>query len=125
VAPYFRFLSGTGSFQQQFYFPGEHREVCFDNAPDHIVRDDRVPVDQLVSEGNDPGGAADFCGKSRIVPECLVQCFANDLELAFDTGPEKRIVFVIRKFFAGNELADQIACFSDIEKIFPGVMRLI
>jgi len=81
-------------------------------------------MDQLVPERNDPGGAADFCGKSRIVTECPVQGFANDLELALDTGPEERIVFVIRKFFVGNKLADEIAGFSDIEKIFPGVMRL-
>jgi len=82
-------------------------------------------VDQLVPEGNDPGSAADFCGKSRIVPECLVQCFANDPELAFDTGPEQRIVLVIGKCFADNELAEQVAGFCDIEKIFPGIMRLI
>jgi len=111
VAPLSQFPLRAVSFQQLLYFPGEHREVCFDNAPDHIVRDNRVPVDQLVSERNNPGRAADFCSKSRIVPECLVQGFPNDPELAFDAETKERIIFVIRKVFAGNELSDRIAGF--------------
>ena len=39
------------------------------------------------------------------------------------TGSKERIVFVIGKCFAGNKLADQIAGFCDVEKIFPGVMQ--
>jgi len=67
-------------FQHPFYFAGEHREVGLDNTPDYFIRNGRVTVNQLVPECDDPWRAAHLFGKTRIVPECLVQYFANDLK---------------------------------------------
>jgi hypothetical protein len=61
-------------------------QARFDDEPDHVVRDARVPMCELVPERDDPARFVDLVSQCRVIPQGLAQRLADDLELTLDGG---------------------------------------
>ncbi len=76
---------------------------------------------QTIAEGNDPARVSDAISNARVHEQGLIQSLSGDLKLPLNGGLEQRARLVICKAFASRELHQQLAGFSDIEKVLANL----
>jgi len=68
--------------QERLHFTAQGRQICFEDSPNHLIRDESVAMDQPVAEGNDPATGANPVGKVRVQAEGLIKGSPHDFELS-------------------------------------------
>ena len=91
------------------------------NLPNQGIVHGCIAMDQDVSKSHDPPQFWDAGGSLRIDFGKLVQCLANDLELALNRRTELRIRLVVREGLATNEVLNQPRCVQRVPQILSGI----
>lgn len=74
-------------------------QLAFQYSPHQAMVDFGITVNQDIAERDDAAMFADRRGRVGIYPGQLVECFADDFELAFDSRAQKRIGCEFRERF--------------------------
>jgi len=106
-------------FQEAVHFVLQGRQVGFNDAPDDVVGDIGVAVDQVVSEGSDPLAGGDRAGQTRLQTQQLFEGFADGDELPLHSGAKQWVCLIDFESFSLSELLNEAVGGLDVEEIFP------
>lgn len=101
----------------------QRSKMLLDDAPDQAVIDRGVGVNQHIAHGHGLGQVRNLHSGVRIGLAQLVQRFANDLQLSFDSGAQQLVCEVVVKRLPRNETQSFGGGLLGVPEIFGGVRR--
>ena len=96
--------------QQPFQRCAQRTEVCLHYAPNKLVVDTGVAVNQDVPKSHDARQVRNRRGSSAVNATQLTEGLADDLELAFDCAAEVIVCLVFSERLAGREPRNALGC---------------